>query len=1304
MKTRNLTLPLFALPAFLLSSAVPSMSQSPPSYTTISDLVYTPTSSAPFAGTLQISSPVLIDSSSNTIGAWLYTVPISPSVSTSTVAISYVSGGTATGTGSCLATDPSSSTPAAGLVSVSAGVISGSMTLTAVGHDYASVPTVWTLSLPSSGAASACSGSILTSGGSLSSPLSVPLVPSPVGTQYVFRFTSRPGSGPVVVWTEYCIVGSSSSPVRLYPTCTPVQPTLPINPLIWNFVQLWDGTWSSSTTYSPNQVVFYLGSTYASLTGGNLNHEPDTSPSYWATIATGTFGPTGPIGPQGPVGPTGSTGAQGPTGATGPAGPSGANGATGATGPAGPTGPTGSTGAQGPQGVQGPSGSTGPTGATGSTGPTGPTGPAGLIWRGGWLSSVTYAVNEATAYSGSSYISLVNSNTNQPPSSSPSYWQLLAEEGQTGAQGATGPTGSTGPAGPTGSTGPTGSAGATGPAGPIGSTGPHGQPGSGLNNRGAWASGNCPYSVNDEVSYSSLLWVYEGGGSSSCSVAPGVSDQWVQFTGPAGSTGPTGPTGPTGATGATGAAGATGPTGPTGSTGATGSPGAIGATGPTGSTGPAGPTGPTGPTGATGATGAVGLTWQGVWSNSTTYALRDGVQYSGSSYISLIGSNTGHQPDISPSDWSLVASIGSTGATGATGAQGPTGATGATGATGSTGPQGPTGPTGPTGATGATGSTGATGPAGVVAATLPLSYNSGAQTVSIPTAVYDVPGHTSGLTKFTTATGGYTGSAVTAATDCSDFVSPTCLNSGTLPADLSSVASAGAITAGTTLSAGGNGMGVQLAYYQSGVTFTGTTGCTWTFTITGPTNAIFTYANAAPITGTALVQSSSGAGFTPGANPTAAAVTATGAGCSVVGSATITTQLYAGSYGMQDGLGNGWSVGPYVGMTGATSYAPPTTLITGVAAVGTDVVGGPLKIGPGLGTGAAAPQCVQYQGEATASSGSTPHTLFPSYNLCGYALSPQHDFGTPGTNASTSSIIGTPSLRWNAHLGNATFDGNATFNAGFAMTPVAVTTGSPIALNLTVPASTGLTVPAPIVWANCGDSTTTITYLSTTSVPTQSCLVATGGTLAFSGGSGSVPYTAGVTGSPWVAGTGATLTNTFGIFGNSSTLNSGNTNAAALGGQCSTGNSGQSNGLAIYNNGGVGTANLLGTIDCTGVLTVKSVQSNGLSPTCVVGAGAGTGGSVACVVLTGDNGSGYIQVTTGSSMTGSTGQTLFTVTMAAPTGVPNIAHIDSVPPLSSTVAPFVPYAGRPTAGVWYASTTSSALTANTPYVFSYYTR
>ena len=92
--------------------------------------------------------------------------------------IAYASGGTATGTGNCLATasgttNPASDFTAVGLIGVVGGVISGNVqigsafTQTNTGSGYAAIPTTWTLSAPASGAASSCSGTITTTGGTL---------------------------------------------------------------------------------------------------------------------------------------------------------------------------------------------------------------------------------------------------------------------------------------------------------------------------------------------------------------------------------------------------------------------------------------------------------------------------------------------------------------------------------------------------------------------------------------------------------------------------------------------------------------------------------------------------------------------------------------------------------------------------------------------------------------------------------------------------------------------------------------------------------------------------------------------------------------------------------------------------------------------------------------------------------------------------------------------------------------------------------------------------------------------------------
>lgn len=135
-------------------------------------------------------------------------------------------------------------------------------------------------------------------------------------------------------------------------------------------------------------------------------------------------------------------------------------------GPQGFKGNTGATGPQGPQGVKGD------TGAQGLQGPKGDPGPAGLTWQGTWSSASTYAMLDAVYFNGSTYISLINSNTNnQPGVAASTAWALLAQKGDTGA------TGPQGPQGPQGATGPQGPQGATGPQGPQGIQGPQGEPG-----------------------------------------------------------------------------------------------------------------------------------------------------------------------------------------------------------------------------------------------------------------------------------------------------------------------------------------------------------------------------------------------------------------------------------------------------------------------------------------------------------------------------------------------------------------------------------------------------------------------------------------------------------------------------------------------------------------------------------------------------------------------------------------------------------------------------------------------------------
>ena len=101
------------------------------------------------------------------------------------------------------------------------------------------------------------------------------------------------------------------------------------------------GTWAAGTTYALDDVVTGSdGTSYISLGGGNVGHDPttDATHTYWSVMAIhGATGPQGPQGAQGVQGPTGATGAQGPAGNTGATGPTGPQGATGATGPSGAT-------------------------------------------------------------------------------------------------------------------------------------------------------------------------------------------------------------------------------------------------------------------------------------------------------------------------------------------------------------------------------------------------------------------------------------------------------------------------------------------------------------------------------------------------------------------------------------------------------------------------------------------------------------------------------------------------------------------------------------------------------------------------------------------------------------------------------------------------------------------------------------------------------------------------------------------------------------------------------------------------------
>jgi hypothetical protein len=148
---------------------------------------------------------------------------------------------------------------------------------------------------------------------------------------------------------------------------------------------MWEGAWSSATSYAVNDAVSFSGTSYLSLEANNLGQRPDLFPADWAVLAQ-----------------AGSAGAAGAVGATG------ATGATGAQGPAGPAGATGATGAPGAVGIN---------------------------FRGVWSAATGYSVNDAVTFAGATYLAVMSGNNEEPDLFS-AVWAVLAQAGAAGAQGA----------------------------------------------------------------------------------------------------------------------------------------------------------------------------------------------------------------------------------------------------------------------------------------------------------------------------------------------------------------------------------------------------------------------------------------------------------------------------------------------------------------------------------------------------------------------------------------------------------------------------------------------------------------------------------------------------------------------------------------------------------------------------------------------------------------------------------------------------------------------------------------------------
>jgi len=200
---------------------------------------------------------------------------------------------------------------------------------------------------------------------------------------------------------------------------------------------VWKGTWVSQN-YIVNDIVEYLGSSYICILN-TVSSEVPTNTTYWdLTTQKGDTGATGSQGIQGDKGLNWQNAwtsqnyvvddaveYQGSaymchTNTVSSEVPTDTNywdllAQKGDTGSTGSQGIQGDTGAQGSQGIQGDK---------------------GLTWQGTWVSQ-NYVVDDAVEYLGSAYICILNTISSENPSNA-TYWDLLAQKGDTGATGSQG--------------------------------------------------------------------------------------------------------------------------------------------------------------------------------------------------------------------------------------------------------------------------------------------------------------------------------------------------------------------------------------------------------------------------------------------------------------------------------------------------------------------------------------------------------------------------------------------------------------------------------------------------------------------------------------------------------------------------------------------------------------------------------------------------------------------------------------------------------------------------------------------------
>ena len=173
------------------------------------------------------------------------------------------------------------------------------------------------------------------------------------------------------------------------------------------------GPWQVQGNYNLNDVVTYNGATYVvSNAPVMVGTTPDQEPASYTVLAAAGTGVTSQEVVAGANCPNGGVALTSATGinylCNGLPGPMGLTGAPGAAGTNGNDGAPGSQGAQGPQGSQGAAGTNGTNGTNGT----------GINFTGPWVSSQSYNVNDVATYSGTSYIALQPNSAKEPDLSS----------------------------------------------------------------------------------------------------------------------------------------------------------------------------------------------------------------------------------------------------------------------------------------------------------------------------------------------------------------------------------------------------------------------------------------------------------------------------------------------------------------------------------------------------------------------------------------------------------------------------------------------------------------------------------------------------------------------------------------------------------------------------------------------------------------------------------------------------------------------------------------------------------------------